>query len=262
VWPGWAVHVQALLSVVVPVYRNAASLEELHARVSAAVAKTDGLELELVFVDDGSPDESWDVVSRLAARDPRVRAVGLSRNFGSNAALLAGLQSATGDAVVTLAADLQDPPEILPDLVAAWRGGAKVVLAARRKRNDPVVTRLFAAAFNRLFRLLVFPQFPKEGFDFVLLDRQVVETLAAMPEKNSYLLGQVMWVGFPRATVAYDRAAREHGRSAWTFWRKVKYFIDAFTAFSYLPVRAASVLGFAMAALGFAYATVVLAARS
>ena len=251
----------ALLSVVVPVYGNAGSLEELHARVSAAAGRVEGLELELVFVDDGSPDASWDVISRLAARDPRVRALGLSRNFGSNAALLAGLQHTTGDAVVTLAADLQDPPEILPDLVAAWQAGAKVVLAARRRRDDPFFTRLFGSAFNRLFRLLVFPQFPKEGFDFVLLDREVKDAIAAMPEKNSYLFGQVMWVGFPRATVLYDRAAREHGRSAWTFWRKVKYFIDAFTAFSYLPVRAASVLGFAMAALGFAYAAVVLGLR-
>jgi dolichol-phosphate mannosyltransferase len=135
------------------------------------------------------------------------------------------------------------------------------VLATRRERDDPLPTRLFAALFNRLFRLLVFPDFPRDGFDFVLLDRRVVDALAAMPEKNSYLFGQVMWVGFRRATVPYTRASRAHGRSAWTFWRKVKYFLDAFTAFSYLPVRAASVLGFAMALVGFAYAALVLVLR-
>jgi hypothetical protein len=163
--------------------------------------------------------------------------------------------------VMTLAADLQDPPELLGPLVAAWRGGAQVVLAVRRKREDPLVSRVLASAFNRLFRLLVFRQFPKGGFDLVLLDRIVVDTILAMPEKNSYLFGQVLWVGFRRATVPYDRAARQSGRSAWTLWRKMKYFIDAFTAFSYLPMRLASLLGFLLAGLGFAYAVIVVVLR-
>ena len=249
-----------LLSVVVPVFGNAADLRALHARLSAAAA-VGGLESEFVFVDDGSRDESFEVLAALAAEDARVRVLGLSRNFGSNAAILAGLQQAQGDAVMTLAADLQDPPEILAPLVEAWRGGAQVVLAVRRKREDPLTSRVFAAAFNRLFRLLVFPQFPKGGFDLVLLDRVVVDAILAMPEKNSYLFGQVLWVGFRNATVLYDRAARQSGRSAWTLWRKVKYFIDAFTAFSYVPVRAASLLGLLLAGLGFAYASVVIVLR-
>jgi glycosyltransferase involved in cell wall biosynthesis len=251
----------ALVSVVIPVYGNAADLRAIHARLSAAAGAIAPLECEFVFVDDGSADESFEVLVALAGVDRRVRVLGLSRNFGSNAAILAGLGQANGDAVMTLAADLQDPPELLPELVQAWRAGAQVVLAARRKREDPLPGKLLASAFNRLFRLLVFPQFPKGGFDLVLLDRVVVDTILAMPEKNSYLFGQVLWVGFRRATILYDRAARQTGRSAWTLWRKVKYFIDAFTAFSYLPVRAASLLGLLLAGLGFAYAALVVVMR-
>lgn len=250
-----------LVSVVVPVYGNAAELGELYARLVAAAASVASLDCELVFVDDGSTDASFEVLAGLAGADPRVRVLGLSRNFGSNAAILAGLREAHGHAVMTLAADLQDPPELLPQLVAAWRSGAQVVLAARRSREDPFPGQLLAGAFNRLFRLLVFPQFPKGGFDLVLLDRAVVDTILSMPEKNSYLFGQVMWVGFRRETILYDRKARASGRSAWTLWRKVKYLIDAFTAFSYLPVRAASLLGLLLAGLGFAYALLVVALR-
>jgi polyisoprenyl-phosphate glycosyltransferase len=250
-----------LVSVVIPVYGNAADLRALHARLSAAAGAIVPLETEFVFVDDGSADESFEVLAALAGEDRRVHVLGLSRNFGSNAAILAGLGQANGDAVMTLAADLQDPPELLPELVQAWRLGAHVVLAARRKREDPFLGKLLASVFNRLFRLLVFPQFPKGGFDLVLLDRIVVDTILAMPEKNSYLFGQVLWVGFRRATILYDRAARQSGRSAWTLWRKVKYFIDAFTAFSYLPVRVASLLGLLLAGLGFAYAALVVLMR-
>jgi dolichol-phosphate mannosyltransferase len=250
-----------LVSVVVPVYGNADDLRALHVRLSAAVAAAGDIESEFVFVDDGSADGSFAVLAALSAEDSRVRVLGLSRNFGSNAALLAGLAQSRGDAVMTLAADLQDPPELISPLVAAWREGAQVVLAVRRKRDDPLPSRLLAGLFNRLFRALVFPHFPKGGFDLVLLDRAVVDTILAMPEKNSYLFGQVLWVGFRRATVDYDRAARRSGRSAWTLWRKVKYFIDAFTAFSYLPVRAASLLGLLLAGLGFAYAAVVVVLR-
>jgi len=251
----------SIISVVVPVYGNAPDLRALHARLSAAAGTIPGIECEMVFVDDGSPDASLEVLTALAEEDARVRVLGLSRNFGSNAAILAGLAHTNGEAVMTLAADLQDPPELIGDLVAAWREGAQVVLAARRKREDPLLGRLLAFAFNRLFRLLVFPQFPKGGFDLVLLDRVVVDTILAMPEKNSYLFGQVLWVGFRRATVPYDRVARQSGRSRWTLWRKVKYFIDAFTAFSYLPVRLASLLGLLLAALGFAYAALVIVLR-
>ena len=150
-----------LVSVVIPVYGNAADLRALHERLGAAVGAAGSIESEFVFVDDGSADESFEVLAALSAEDPRVRVLGLSRNFGSNPAILAGLAQSRGDAVMTLAADLQDPPELLAPLVAAWREGAQVVLAVRRKRDDPLPSRLLAGLFNRLFRALVFPQFPE-----------------------------------------------------------------------------------------------------
>jgi glycosyltransferase involved in cell wall biosynthesis len=253
--------VAAKLSVVVPVYNNALHLPELLDRLRKSCALAPELEAELIFVDDGSRDHSFAVLCELAKTEPRMRASHLSRNFGSNAAILAGLQQASGDAVAVIAADLQDPPELIPEMVARWVQGAEVVLAARRGREDPMATRLFAGVFNRLFRALVFRDFPRDGFDFVLLDRKVVAALAAMPEKHSYLFGQILWLGFRRDLLYYDRARRADGQSGWTFWRKVKYFIDAFTAFSYLPVRFASVAGFVLALLGFGYAAFVIAMR-
>ena len=248
------------LSVVVPVYNNANDLPELIDRLRAA-SREAGVEAQLVFVDDGSADRSFEVLAGYADGDEAVTVLRLSRNFGSNAAIMAGLLQARGDAVCIISADLQDPPELIPEMVQHWTAGAQVVLAARQGRDDPALSRLFAATFNRLFRSLVFRDFPPQGFDFVLLDRRVVAGLTAMPEKHSYLYGQIMWLGFRRAVVTYMRLKRQSGRSGWTLSRKLKYFIDAFTAFSYLPVRLASLIGFVLAFLGFAYALVVIAVR-
>jgi dolichol-phosphate mannosyltransferase len=248
------------LSIVVPVYNNAEDLAELIERLRAA-ARQAGVAAQLVLVDDGSGDDSFGVLSGFAETDESVTALRLSRNFGSNAAIMAGLVHARGDAVCVIAADLQDPPELIPEMVRQWLAGAEVVLAARQSRDDPALSRFFAAVFNRLFRSLVFRDFPPQGFDFVLLDRRVVAGLTAMPEKHSYLYGQIMWLGFRRAVVPYARARRRSGRSGWTLSRKLKYFIDAFTAFSYLPLRLASVAGFVLAGLGFVYALVVIAVR-
>ena len=237
------------LSVVVPVYNNANDLPELIDRLRAA-SREAGVEAQLVFVDDGSADRSFEVLAGYADGDEAVTVLRLSRNFGSNAAIMAGLLQARGDAVCIISADLQDPPELIPEMVQHWTAGAQVVLAARQGRDDPALSRLFAATFNRLFRSLVFRDFPPQGFDFVLLDRRVVAGLTAMPEKHSYLYGQIMWLGFRRAVVTYMRLKRQSGRSGWTLSRKLKYFIDAFTAFSYLPVRLASLIGFVLAFLG------------
>jgi polyisoprenyl-phosphate glycosyltransferase len=249
-----------VVSVVVPVFNNAETLPALLERLRAVGERLEH-RLELVFVDDGSSDESYALLEAEAARDARVGALRLSRNFGSNAAILAGLTHAHGDAVVVLAADLQDPPELIPELVRAWEGGAEVVLAERRTRDDPWLTTVTSSIFNRLFRRLVFRDFPRGGFDFLLLSGRVASVLVSMGERNSYLFGQAIWVGFRRAIVPYDRAAREAGRSGWTLRKKLKYFVDAFTAFSYVPIRAASLLGFTLALVGFVYAALVVALR-
>jgi dolichol-phosphate mannosyltransferase len=219
------------------------------------------LDFEYVMVDDGSTDHSFAILQAEAAADPRVRALRLSRNFGSNIAILAGLSYARGDCCVVIAADLQDPPELIPELVQHWQNGTDIVLAARESRDDPFISRLFASAFNRLFRRFVFRDFPKDGFDFMLISQRVARQIVAMNERNSYIFGQIMWVGYTREVVYYHRAEREVGKSTWTTAKKVKYFIDAFTAFSYLPVRAATLLGFLLGLGGFVWAFIVILAR-
>lgn len=250
-----------LVSVVVPVYFSSATLRPLLDRLRTIADGLPSLSFEYVMVDDGSTDSSFAILQDEAASDSRVRALRLSRNFGSNAAILAGLNYAQGDCCVAIAADLQDPPELIPELIQKWQAGNDIVLAARQSRDDPFVSRIFADAFNRLFKKLVFPDFPKDGFDFMLASRRVVRQIVAMNERNSYIFGQIMWVGYQRTVVYYDRAAREEGKSTWTIAKKVKYFIDAFTAFSYLPVRAATLLGVLLALGGFVWAFVVVLAR-
>lgn len=251
----------SLISVVVPVYWNEKSLPVLHNELAAIAAEHPAHTFEFVFTDDGSGDGSFRVLSELAAADSRVRVLRLSRNFGSNPAILAGLTHCSGDCAVVISADLQDPPSLIPQMLESWQRGNQAVLAARRSRQDPLLSRFFATAFNRLFRRFVFSDFPANGFDFMLLDRQIIDIVSELQEKNSYIFGQVMWVGFQREVIEYDRLEREHGQSMWTFTKKIKYFIDAFSSFSYLPLRIASVMGFALAFLGFLYAIAAIVLR-
>lgn len=248
-----------LVSVVVPVYQNAGSLRDLFARLDSAAAARPGETFEFVFVDDASTDGSRDILRQMARSDARVRVVLLSRNFGSWSAILAGLAEARGAAAVMIAADLQDPPELIPEMVDRWRAGRKVVLAARRSRADPLLTRVFADLFYRAFRRVALPAMPRHGFDFFLLDRQVVGELLAAGESNTNLPALIVWLGHDPVVLPYDRQAREgrYGPSAWSLARRVTYFVDSFVAFSSLPLRAASTVGVVMAALGAAYAVVL-----
>lgn len=246
-----------VISVVVPVYFNSHTLPALLERLRLVADQVPSSQFEFVFVDDGSRDNSFEILSAASALDPRVRAIRLSRNFGSNIGILAGLAHASGDAMVVISADLQDPPEMIVEMVSAWREGVDVVLAARQSREDPWLSRTLANTFNILFRKLAFADFPAGGFDFMLVSRRVAQILVQMSEKNSYIFGQVMWVGFQRRVLYYDRAERAGGKSRWTLTRKIKYFIDAFAAFSYLPIRLAAVLGFLLAFAGVGYGTLL-----
>lgn len=251
----------ALISVVIPVYYNADSLPLLMEKLNEISKKVSMDLFEFIFVDDGSGDDSYQILKDIASEDERVRIVKLSRNFGSNPAILAGLNYARGDCAVVISADLQDPPELIPQFVAIWHEGNRVVLGARRKRSDPLLSKLFGMVFNRLFKRFVFREYPPGGFDSMLIDRCVIDIVIKLREKNSYIFGQVMWAGFKREIVYYDREKRKHGYSRWTIGKKIKYFIDAFAAFSYLPLRAGSTLGFALAGLGLLYAVFIIALR-
>ena len=253
----------SLISIVVPVYHNAPSLADLLAAFQALADKNAADDFEFVFVDDGSADESFAVLERLAAMEKRMRVVKLSRNFGSGPATMAGLSQARGDAVAAIAADLQDPPALLHDMLAHWREGSKVIIAARRKRDDPFPASLVSDLFYFLFRRFAVKTMPPRGFDFWLIDRQVCDLLNGIQENNVYLAGLILWLGFRPRVVHYDRQARprEYGRSMWTFTKKIKYFIDTFVAFSYFPVRLATGLGALFSLLGLLYGAWVVYAR-
>lgn len=235
----------ALISLVVPVYHNAGSLPELLERFRALAAKNPADDFEFIFVDDGSRDASWDVLQTLAADEPRMRVLRLTRNFGSTAAVLAGMEESRGDAVAAIAADLQDPPELLHTMLQRWRGGAEVVLAVRDQREDPLHARLLADGFYAAYRRLAQPQMPARGFDFFLLGRQAADQVVASAGPNEYLMGLILWLGFEPVFLPYCRRRRaaRHGRSMWTFARRLKYAVDGFVGFSPLPLRLATFAG-------------------
>jgi dolichol-phosphate mannosyltransferase len=253
----------SLVSIISPIYHNAPSLPDLLEAFQALAERNPQDEFEFIFVEDGSQDNSYEVLVALAQGEPRMHVVKLSRNFGSIPAIQAGMAQARGDAIAAIAADLQDPPELIHDLLANWRDGAKVVIAARSSRDDPFFTSILADTFYRLFRRFAIRTMPPRGFDFFLVDRQVCDLINGIEETNAYLMGLILWTGFNPVVVHYERRQRpaRYGRSMWTFLRRVKYFVDAFVAFSYVPVRAASFLGITTSVLGLIYAALIVILR-
>lgn len=248
------------LSVVVAAYNEEGNLPLLYQRVTALDWTALGLEVEFVFVDDHSRDGTPALLRALAARDTRVKVLRFAKNFGSHKAFTAGLEHCTGDAAVILAADLQDPPETIPELLAKWRAGAKVVWAVRGEREGVALAdRLFARFYYWLMRRFADVQPPREGADFLLVDRCVLEQLRATPEKNTSILLLIQWMGFPQDFITYTKAARHSGRSSWTFSKKLKLAIDSLAGFSYAPIRIASLMGVLFGLTGFIYAVVVAA---
>ncbi|MBI5719989.1 MAG: glycosyltransferase family 2 protein [Burkholderiales bacterium] len=254
-----------LLSIVTPAYAEAGNLEALHARLTAVLrAAGEGgtaVDWEWLVIDDHSPDDTFAVIERLAAADARVRGLRLSRNEGSHRAILCGLQHARGAAAVVLAADLQDPPELIAHLLAPWHAGAQIVHGVRRTHpGRSAFERLSGTLFHRLTRRLTgIRSLPATGADCFLLDRVVIDALAAFSERNVNLCVLLAWLGFREAHVTYDKAPRRAGRSGWTLAKRVTLFVDTVVAFSHAPLRAMSVLGACTAVAGFAFALYVAA---
>lgn len=245
------------LSVVVAAFNEEGNLPLLYERVRALDWAALNLEPEFVFVDDHSRDATPEILAKLAAADSRVKVLRFSKNFGSHKAFTAGLENCTGDAAVILAADLQDPPETIPDLVAKWRSGANVVWAVRERREgESLATQGLARIYYWLMRRFSDVPPPVRGADFLLVDRRVLDELRAAPEKHTSLLSLIQWMGFDQQQVAYTKAARHSGRSNWTLSKKVKLAVDSFVSFSYAPVRLASGCGLLFAFSGFLYAAV------
>jgi polyisoprenyl-phosphate glycosyltransferase len=248
------------VSVVVPVYYNAPTLVELYERLGASMNKANA-DWEVTFVDDNSGDSSREVLATLYREKSNVRLVFLSRNFGSFDAISAGLCHASGDCTVVISADLQDPPELLTEMIASWREGVKVVLATRQSREDPWSSRVFSFLYYRLFRLLVSREMPPGGFDFMVLDRQGATLLTEHAEKNAMLPAALLYYGFKRKLFSYHREARRHGISMWTFWRKVKLMYDAILSNSYVPIRIVTAVGALAALISGVYGLIVVIQR-
>jgi dolichol-phosphate mannosyltransferase len=249
---------RALISIITPCYREAENLPVLYQRIKGVMDAT-AYDWELVVVDDHSPDRTFDVAAALAKTDPRVRAVRLARNSGSHMACACGIELARGDAGVVMAADLQDPPEILPEILSHWRDGEQVVWACRRQREGVgLVGRLFSFGYYKLLaRLVPNETLPPQGADFFLLDRKVMDALSRCPESNFSILALILWLGFRQGQISYDKQARLHGRTGWNFTKKVRLVIDSIISFSHLPLRMISIFGLIVAAAGFLYAIYV-----
>lgn len=243
-----------------PAYREAENLGVLLPRLLAQDHLAD--EIEVVVIDDHSPDATFAVVREWAARDPRVRGRRLARNAGSHMAILCGLQAAAGDALIVLAADGQDPPEVAGELVAAWSDGAQVVWAVRAARErEPLAVRLTSRLYYALMNRLTSVRLPPTGADFFLIDRRVLGALMAIPEHNVSIFALLVSLGFRQQEIRYVKRARLSGRSNWTLRRKIRLALDSLIGFSTLPLRLATGLGFVHAIGGFLYAALLVANR-
>jgi polyisoprenyl-phosphate glycosyltransferase len=243
-----------VFSIVVPVYFNEPNLPDTVPQLLALSERLPGYRLELIFVDDGSGDGSLGALSEFQARHPEhIKVVKLTRNFGAMAAVQAGLSVATGDCVGIITADLQDPPELFLEMLSHWEKGTKLVLAVRADREESLGQRMFAATYYGLMRRFAIPDYPQGGFDFLLMDAQVVKEANRIHEANTNLMALIFWLGYRPVLIPYTRRKRQKGRSRWTLAKKIKLFIDSFVAFSYMPIRLLSLLGvlFALGAFGY-----------
>lgn len=234
------------ISVVIPVYFNADVLKETHSTLTHVLMEHSAkFDYEIIFVDDGSKDESYLVLQEISSIDPKSKLVKLSKNHGAYVAILSGMNYASGDAVVFLAADLQDPPELIPQMYEEWLKGSKrdLVLCVRQSRTDPFFSKLFSSAFYKIFRAFVLPEYPKTGFDLCMINKEQAKILVDMDEKNSHLTVQIIWLGFGRRFINYHRRERKHGKSRWSFFKRLKLAFDTFFGFSARPLRIASLIG-------------------
>ncbi len=240
------------VSIVIPCYFN-----ELNIAKTYDVLKKDVLDLrddikfEIIFVDDGSKDNTLLELKKVQKIDNRIRIIKLSKNFGEFRAILAGMSYSTGDCVAVMSADLQDPPYLITEMIENWENGEKVVIAARSARLEGKLKTFLAHTYYWFLRKLVIEDYPKFGFDFFLIDRQVANILIDMKEKNSTIYVQVIWTGFKPKVIEYVRQDRTDGQSMWSYWKRINLFIDTFIVFSYKPIRFISFMGIVMSLFGF-----------
>jgi dolichol-phosphate mannosyltransferase len=257
-YDGSVVPEQPELSVVIPAFNEESNVEPMHKRLVETLGnEVDGL--EVLFVDDGSADATWERVKTLAGADSRVRGLRFARNFGHQAALTAGVDAARGKAVVIIDGDLQDPPEVIPEMVARWREGYEVVYGQREERAGETWFKLLTAkAFYRILRGITHVEIPVDTGDFRLMGPRAVEAFRALPERNRFIRGLVSWIGFPQTAVRYKRQARQVGETKFPVRKMLRFALDGITSFSFFPLRLATWTGFAVSLFAFLYIVVVL----
>ena len=249
------------LSVVIPCFDEEAVIRKTHGRLVAVLEAVPELDFELIYVDDGSRDTSLNILRELQCDDSRVRILALSRNFGHQIAITAGIQHASGDAVVVIDADLQDPPEVIPDMIKRWRAGADIAYCVRVRRDgETAFKRWTASIFYRLLDRLADISIPLDAGDFRLMDRRVVDAFLSMPERDRFVRGMVAWTGFRQEPVPYRRAPRAAGETKYTLEKMLRLAADALLSFSATPLRLATYLGLltsGLALLGIVYTLAV-----
>ena len=238
-------HLSGLVSVIVPCYNEEQVIRETHARLVSVLGQLLPLKFEIIYVDDGSRDRTPSILGELQATDERVRVILLSRNFGHQIAVTAGLEHAAGDAVTLIDADLQDPPEVILEMVERWREGYQVAYGLRTERSGETGFKIWTAKlFYRLINRMSETKMPLDTGDFRLMDRQVVDALLLMPERDRFLRGMVSWVGFRQVAVPYQRAPRHAGTSKYPLWKMIRFATDGIISFSFIPLRIAVWIGF------------------
>lgn len=246
------------LTVVSPAMNEEQNILPFYDALTAVTSQLKQFDWEFIFVDDGSTDHTCDRILALRERDERVHLIQLSRNFGSYAAIRAGLDYARGDAVITISVDLQDPPELIRSFVAEWEKGYHIVWGVRQQRDDPWSKKMLASLFYRLVRRLALDDLPNSGMDCGLFDRRVVNALRRVADKNDITFMTIYWMGFRQARVPYHRRGREFGVSKWPLGKRIKAALDVITSFSYFPIRLMSYFGLLISVISFVGAVIIL----
>lgn len=249
------------VSIVIPVYYNEGNLLPLYEDLKDKYIDKIDYDYEIIMVNDGSKDGSWSIMQELKKRDSKIKIFSLSRNFGSHAACLCGLSKVTGDCAIIKAADLQEPTEMILEMVESWKKGNNVVLACREAREESRSQTVFANLYYWLVKKTSLPNMPKGGFDVYLLDKKVISVLENLDEKNSAITGQILWSGFRTDIVYYARKARKIGKSRWTLRKKVKLVADTLFSFSTVPIRIVEMIGMLSVFGGVIWAIAVIVAK-
>lgn len=245
-----------LLSIVIPMKNESDGLDTLFSRLVPILEATG--RWEIICIDDGSTDNTLELLKDMQAKEPRIKTLSLSRNFGKEQGMTAGIDYATGDAVIPIDADLQDPPELIPEMVAKWQEGYKVVLATRKSRDESWMKRKSAGAFYNVMGRFSTVKIPKNTGDFRLMDRQVVEAVKLLPERTRFMKGLFAWTGFPTAVIYFDRPARHAGQTSWSYWKLYKFALDGIFSFTTFPLKIWTYVGVFISLVSFIYGSALI----